>query len=217
MNPKLLIFDLDGTLIDSRADIANATNHVLQHYGLPALGMDTITRFIGSGVRQLMAAAFDYLQAIQPSTEEIVTLFNEFYSRHYCEYTKWYPGAKETLQRIDQQVILTLATNKPRLFTDPILKKLGGIHFFKSIVCGGDDAPKKPDPTGVLRLLKEYDVPPSEALFVGDSLIDWQTCQAAGGIDMAYADYGFLGPNPDGFIPTYSLQSLAELMDLFSF
>lgn len=174
----LIIYDLDGTLIDSVRDITDAVNAMLEELGLAARPQEEIKYFIGQGVQNLVA------QSIGPDhvamAERGLKILRRTYGEHLLNYTKLYPGVLETLQSFQskKQVVIT---NKPEKFNAPILKGLGIDRFF-SLVIGGDSklAKKKPSPDPILYVLKKYNVTAGRAVIVGDSWVDIETGKNAG-------------------------------------
>lgn len=185
---KLLLFDLDGTLINSIGDIAQSTNYARNVLGLSPLSSDTIAGFVGSGMTQLLEKAFDTKE--KKVIQSALTVFQKHYYDHCLDKTVWYPGVEEGLIKLVSIYPLTILTNKPKEFTSKILEGLGGSSWFKATVSGNESFPKKPDPAGALHLAERFGALPSECLLVGDSDFDIQTAQNAG-MDMALATYGF--------------------------
>lgn len=184
---QLIFLDFDGTLVDSRQDIATAVNLALNDLNFPALSTDKISSFVGSGVRQLMQ------QSLKNSKDPHILktaagLFNQYYEKHCLDQTSWYPKVYKTLKKISQKKVLL--TNKPLIFTQKILDGLKGNDLFCDVITGGDHFPKKPDPTGLLSVLEKRNVKVDCALLVGDSTIDLETAKRAG-CNMVYASYGF--------------------------
>jgi 2-phosphoglycolate phosphatase len=169
---KLIIYDLDGTLVDTRRDIANAANYMLAQMGAPPLNDTVIAGFVGRGLHRLVASC---LKTEDPKKiEKGAKIYREYYKEHMLDYTRLYPGAKETLEyfKNKRQAVIT---NKPNPFSEEILKALRVKDYFVEIIAGDADFPKKPDPTAVLTILKNEKVKPEEALFIGDSVVDIET------------------------------------------
>ncbi|MBX7148633.1 HAD family hydrolase [bacterium] len=185
---KLLIFDLDGTLLDSKMDIANSTNYVRNQLGKESLSPDLIQQYVGAGVNELLEQAFS------TQDPEIISKAAKMFRTHYLEHcmdeSMWYPGVVEALEKLKTTHILTVCTNKPKPYADKVLKVLNGGNYFKAVVAGRDGFENKPDPAGTLSLLKRFNVKPQDTLFVGDSMVDLETAQKAG-IDMAFLSWGF--------------------------
>lgn len=190
---KLYIFDLDGTLIDSRQDIADAVNHALLKSGLGPLALETIQSFVGSGLTHLLKkslAQASKAYSVDETLDDAVGLFNGYYDKHCLRSTTWYPQVLETLMVLSKTSRLAVMTNKPKQFTDKILRELKADRLFIDWVCGDSGFAKKPDPAGANYLLQKAGVKNTEALLVGDSHYDL-ACAMSAGIDMAYVTYGF--------------------------
>jgi len=181
---KALIFDLDGTLIDSREDIAGAVNVALGALGLPRLSLETLSTFVGNGaetlVRRSLAAARGKGERADgvPKTlvEQAMPHWHAAYSAHLLDQTRLYVGIAKVvaMQTIPQAVL----TNKPGEYSRRILAGLGLAQAFP-LVIGGDEAVRKPDPRGLLALCEKLAVDPHDALMIGDSPIDVATGKAA--------------------------------------
>jgi len=175
---RLLIFDLDGTLIDSKLDLALAVNAVRVHMGLPPLPHERIFGYIGHGAPLLIRRALE--EGI--SEEEIargLQYFLAYYKEHMLDNTLPYPGVREGLAMLARRDLVVL-TNKPEGISRMILEGLGLAHHFRRIYGGNSFERKKPDPMGVAALLQEFRLASRQAMMVGDSEIDVQTARNAG-------------------------------------
>jgi len=175
-----VVFDLDGTLIDSRLDIANSANHALAAHGYPTLTVSEISTYVGDGARLLLARA----ARLDPNTPAVDTLFATFvdyYSEHPSDHTLLLPGAHEALAQLGQlQLPLALCTNKPRAITDRVLSSLRLPTTFRVVVAGGDLPKNKPDPLPLLFIAEKLQLSPSELVMVGDGAQDIGCAKAAG-------------------------------------
>ncbi|MBI3753218.1 MAG: HAD-IA family hydrolase [Deltaproteobacteria bacterium] len=185
----LIIFDLDGTLIDSSEDIAWAVNKMLGDMGLEKLSYQAVKDRIGWGVKML-------LQKILPVEkhdllEEARNIFMGYYSSHLLVKTKLYPEVMEVLKRFKNKK-LAVATNKPLNLTEKILDGFNISDYFKKVVGGDGVQNKKPSPEAIEAILRELKVLPGEAVFIGDSRIDVEAGKNAGVIAIGAA-YGFRG------------------------
>jgi phosphoglycolate phosphatase len=186
---RLIVFDLDGTLIDSRRDIAEAANTLLEECGATPLPEERIGRMVGDGAATLVARAFAAAGVEAPV--DALARFVAIYGRRLLRHTRPYPGIPEVLSQLAQKAALALLTNKPLAATQEILEGLDLARYFGRAVIGGDGPfPRKPDPSGLRHLAVSADVPTEETLLVGDSLIDWRTARAAS-TSICLARYGF--------------------------
>jgi phosphoglycolate phosphatase len=186
---SLIVFDLDGTLIDSRRDIAESANALLESCGAAPLPEERIGRMVGDGAAVLVARAFTAAGLAVPpdALERFVAIYRERLLRH----TRPYPRIPEVLADLAQRAELALLTNKPLAATKEILNGLDLARFFGPAVIAGDGTfPRKPDPSGLLHLSRAAGVLPSATVLVGDSTIDWRTARAAS-TAICLARYGF--------------------------
>lgn len=186
---ELLIFDLDGTLIDSSEDIAWAVNKMLIEMGFEELPYQTIKDRIGWGVKML-------LQKVLPEEkynllEEAMAIFMTHYSNHLLVKTKPYNGAVAILDHFKSKK-LAVATNKPLNLTEKILDGLNISGYFEKVVGGDGVQNKKPAPEAIEIILKDINASPRETVFVGDSKIDIEAGKRAGVVTIGAA-YGFRG------------------------
>jgi phosphoglycolate phosphatase len=175
---RLLIFDLDGTLIDSRLDLVHSVNATLEHMGRPLLPHELIESYVGNGVAALIERALGQ----KPGEAEIERgqrFFLAYYRKHMLDNTVAYPGVPETLEVLRDRPMAVL-TNKPVRFSEDIIAGLGLSPYFRFVYGGNSFASKKPDPIGVQTLLRDLDTPPQEAMMVGDSGVDVRTARNAG-------------------------------------
>jgi phosphoglycolate phosphatase len=186
----LVVFDLDGTLVDSRADLAQSANAVLAECGRPPLSEEAIGRMVGDGAATLVARAFAASGCPQPA--DALARFLSVYNARLLANTRAYDGIDELLETIDRSLTLAVLTNKP---LGPTLEILEGLdlarHFSRELIVGGDGPfPRKPDPSALRDLARRVGTEPSRTLMVGDSIIDWRTARAAGA-QICIARYGF--------------------------
>lgn len=181
--PELVMFDLDGTLVDSIPDLAAATDAMLVQLGRAPAGVDKVRNWVGNGapvlVRRALADDFDH-QAISAEQEaEALALFMQAYGTGN-DLTTLYPGALDALATLHKLGIkLGLVTNKPERFLPELLAETEMDGFFQWIVGGDTFVQKKPDPTGLLWVMQQAGVSPEQCLFIGDSRNDVQAAQAA--------------------------------------
>jgi phosphoglycolate phosphatase len=186
----LLIFDLDGTLIDSKQDIVNGVNAARAHLGLPPLDVATVASYVGNGAPVLIRKALGP-EAAEEVVAEALAFFVKFYHENHLVHTALYPGVREALDAWQSAgKTMAVLTNKPEKISHAIIDGLGlHGHFLK--VYGGDSFPeKKPDPAGILALMQESGIGPDRTAMVGDSYVDMRTARNAG-VAAWGVSYGF--------------------------
>ena len=178
---RLLVFDLDGTLIDSRADLVQSVNATMRHFGRKDLPGDLIASYIGDGAGMLVRRALG-----DPDDEHLViealTWFLAYYSEHKLDYTTVYPGALESLATLAAQPdppAMAVLTNKPVGASIAIIKALGLAPYFFKTYGGNSFHSKKPDPHGLFTLMQEAAATPEQTIMIGDSDVDVLTAQNA--------------------------------------
>ncbi len=179
---RLFIFDLDGTLIDSKTDIATAVNLSLERLSLSPIPVSKILQFVGDGVQRLIQRSLREATSIEPldvQISEAVRLFREEYERHLLDTTRLYPGVNAVLDGL-AWAALAVVSNKPERYSRRILSELGIVGRFR-IVLGGDSTPKpKPDSAPLVAVMSHCDAQPSETVMIGDSPTDILAGKAAG-------------------------------------
>jgi phosphoglycolate phosphatase len=183
----IVVFDLDGTLIDSARDVAYAASEMVKSYGGRALDLRDVTAMIGDGAAALVRRALRE-GGLHPETTGALARFLEIYDRHLLDTTTPYPGIRETLSHLSGRARLAVLTNKPQAHSDRVLQGLGLNEFFERVLGGDSALGRKPDPAGMLEVVKN--VPPSGTILVGDSPVDYETARASGSA-FAWARYGF--------------------------
>ncbi len=173
-----VVFDLDGTLVDSRRDIAEAANHALAKAGLPRLPHDELESYVGDGAQLLMARAAR-IDVKNPKTQLMVADFLDYYAEHPIDYTDVMPGTLEALTALANYP-LGICTNKPRRTSVAVLRGLQLEARFKGLVAGDDLPQRKPDPAMVLEAARLLGVPATEVVMVGDGPQDVLAGRAAG-------------------------------------
>jgi phosphoglycolate phosphatase len=185
---RALIFDLDGTLIDSKLDLILSVNAMLHEMGREQLHEDTISGYIGHGAPQLVAQALGN-NSTQPEREQALKFFLAYYEDHKMDSTRAYPGVPEALQHL-AAFPMAILTNKPVRVSNRILEELGLAKYFRAVYGGNSFETKKPDPHGAHTILREFGAGPAEAILIGDSEVDVQTARNAGTFAAA-VNYGF--------------------------
>ncbi|HEX9050831.1 MAG TPA: HAD-IA family hydrolase [Anaeromyxobacter sp.] len=171
---RLAVLDLDGTLVDSLDDLHASVNHALRAVGLPPRTRDEVHGYVGEGARVLLA------RAVEPQAhlvEPALAAWRPHYEAHCLDRTRAYPGIPALLAGSGRS--LAVCTNKPGVLARKILDGLGLLPHLTAVL-GGDEAPRKPDPTGVRELMARAGAAPGETVFVGDSRVDLRTARAAG-------------------------------------
>ncbi len=186
----LLIFDLDGTLIDSQLDLAQSVNAARASMGLIPLANETIFSYVGHGAPVLIQKALGS-GASEDDVARGLAYFLDYYRAHMLDNTTLYPGVLETLDTFrDRGIRMAVLTNKPERFSREIVTRLGLERHFFRVYGGNSFEQKKPDPAGVEALLRETGAARSRAMMVGDSAIDVRTARNAR-IQAAGVTYGF--------------------------
>jgi phosphoglycolate phosphatase len=173
-----LVFDLDGTLIDSKLDLALSVNATLKQLGRAPLDPETIYGCVGHGAPTLVRRALG-LGVSHLEVEQGLAYFLSYYRAHMLDNTVTYPGVREGLELLKEHPMAVL-TNKPVRFSQSILDGLGIAHYFRYVYGGNSFATKKPNPQGMNVLLRDFGTSPREAMIVGDSEVDVQTARNAG-------------------------------------
>ncbi len=181
MRFKAIIFDMDGTLLDTVADIGEAANRVLSYKGFPQHPLESYKHFVGEGAGILIERALPAKSRTDELIGECLEMFFQEYGNTWNNHTRLYPGIKELLNSLSElPVTLSILSNKPDGFTKACANEyLDAWEFFR--VIGNSDAiPRKPDPTGAISIISELKLAAEDCLFVGDTKIDMQTAKAAG-------------------------------------
>jgi phosphoglycolate phosphatase len=211
---RLVIFDLDGTLIDSRLDLVHSVNAALRHIDQPELPEDIIASYVGDGAQVLIQRALGGEIVDDALVRKGLEFFLSYYREHKLDHTIVYPGIVEALTSIQNGVIqnsnassnnfprkLAVLTNKPIVPSRVIVEALGLGGFFTQIYGGNSFPTKKPDPEGARKLLDEFGVRPEQAVIVGDSHTDIETGNNAGmhtvGVTYGFAPHTLAQASPD--------------------
>lgn len=211
----LLIFDLDGTLVDSSKDLAIAMNATREHAGLKPIDPDLVYRYVGNGAGELVRRALGPDAGEQMLRESLV-FFLDFYSNHALANTVLYPGIQDAVAGLSAGGhTLAVLTNKPSRISIDVIHHVGlSSHFAR--IYGGDSMPeKKPDPGGIDELRSEFGTPQPETMMIGDSAVDVLTARNAG-VRSCGVLWGF---QPDSFEehpPDYRIAGAGELARLVS-
>jgi phosphoglycolate phosphatase len=212
---ELLIFDLDGTLVDSKKDLVNSVNATRAFAGLGPLGADVVASYVGSGAPVLVRRALP--DASEGEVARGLRFFLDYYREHMLEHTALYPGVREALDELHSaEVPLAILTNKPVRFSVHMIEGLGlDAHFFR-IYGGNSFAEKKPHPMGIDLLVAESGADRALTVMVGDSSVDVLTARNAGvqscGVTWGFQPESFAEAAPDFMID--DLRALVEIVCL---
>jgi len=217
---KCVIFDLDGTLIDSRLDLVHSVNAALRHIGRPVLPDDVIASYVGDGAPILIQRALGGEAVPDDVVRQGLQFFLSYYREHKLDHTTVYDGVKEALAALQRASNgnprkMAVLSNKPVIPSRAIVEALGLGSFFVQIYGGNSFATKKPDPEGARKLLEEMRVRPEETVIVGDSHVDIETGRNAGlwtlGVTYGFAPHT-LGPAQ----PDVLIDAPHEMADIFA-
>ena len=186
---RLVVFDLDGTLVDSRTDLANATNAMLEELGGARLPEARVVEMVGEGAAVLVRRALS-AGGLDPGTPGALECFLVHYDTRLLDHTQPYDGMIDALERVGDGMPMAVLTNKPTAATGRILAGLGLSRFFPMAIGGDSPYGRKPGPAGLLHIAAAAGVAPADTLLVGDSPIDLQTARGAG-TRICLARYGF--------------------------
>jgi phosphoglycolate phosphatase len=209
MEKQLLIFDLDGTLAETRQDLTTGINRMRAHYGLPPLDVEAVTGCIGDGIRKLVERS---LSGTDVDIDEALELDRKFYAEHMFDETRLYPGVEEGLRALSGHALAVLS-NKPGGPTRAILKHLGVDGLFFRIFGGGDLPNLKPAPDGIEALLAETGVSKENTWMIGDHHTDLEVAHNAG-VNSGFVTYGI--GHPGTFSAGRTWDTFGGLVEFFS-
>jgi phosphoglycolate phosphatase len=186
---RLIVFDLDGTLIDSRQDLADAANALIVERGGSPLPVEAVTGMVGEGAALLVRRALT-AAGLEPDLDHALPRFLELYDDRLLAHTRLYPGTAGALEALAPHAMLAVLTNKPQRPTETILRGLELHRYFRHVIGGDTAAGRKPDPAGLRHLIAEAQSSAAQTVLVGDSAIDLRTARAAG-VRLCLVRYGF--------------------------
>ena len=208
---RAFLFDLDGTLIDSKLDLVNSVNFMLREMQRDVLPLATVASYIGHGAPRLVADALGP-EAAEADRKRGLEIFLAYYSEHNLDATRAYAGVVEGLQSLQDHPMAVL-TNKPAKISVEILEALGLLKYFRAVYGGDTFEKKKPDPAGALAILKNLGADPRESAMVGDSDVDIKTARNAGmfaiGVNYGFGQHDRQAQPADLYVD--SLQEIAAL------
>jgi len=206
---RAFVFDLDGTLIDSKMDLVHAVNAMLRTTGRPKQGAELVASYIGHGAPQLIASVLGPASTDEERREALAVFLKE-YEKRMLTLTCSYPGVEEGLRAL-RGFPMAVLTNKPLKMAMEILHGLALVNYFDVIYGGDSFTKKKPDPEGARTILHKFGVAPEEAAMVGDSDVDVQMARNAGMVSVE-VHYGFGVRDPKLFPADVCVERLAELL-----
>ncbi len=210
---RALIFDLDGTLIDSKRDLIHSVNAMLEELAREKLAEETISGYIGHGAPVLVARALG-ASATEEERARALQFFLGYYEEHKLDSTCAYAGVEETLAQLQgKKMPMAVLTNKPVRISVRILDALGLAKYFRAIYGGNSFETKKPDPLGANAILGEFGVAPRQTMVIGDSEVDVQTARNAGTMAAA-VNYGFGVHDRKLYPADVYLDAIADLVPL---
>jgi phosphoglycolate phosphatase len=186
---SLAVFDLDGTLVDSRLDLAESTNEMLATYGAPALPVDRVAMMVGEGARKLVERALA-AAGLDPAEPDALARFLDIYGRRLLVHTRPYEGVPDMLAGLRRDLPLAVLTNKPGELTRRLLDAFDLARHFGHVIGGDSPWGRKPEPGGLRALMQAHGAAASDTWLVGDSMIDVHTARRAG-TRMCVVLYGF--------------------------
>jgi phosphoglycolate phosphatase len=206
----LVIFDLDGTLVDSVDDLCNSVNAARGYMGMPPLPHDVVASYVGNGAPVLIRRAMGP-EATEQQVEEALAFFLSYYREHMLDHTRPYPGVVETLEKLHSRgVKMAVLTNKPQRFSRDMCAGLGLAPYFFQIYGGNSFEQKKPDPVGIRTLMEEAQARRRETWMVGDSATDVLTARNAG-VRSVGVTYGISPESLKEAPPDFVIHSMPEL------
>ncbi len=207
---RLIIFDLDGTLVDSSRDITNALNYALKPYGFKTMTVEETVKLVGEGIARLIEKVTGTEKI--GIKDDVLKRFLEFYSDHLTEYTRPYPGVTETLDKLSAYGKAVIS-NKREELSQRLLEELGMASYFNHILGSNSTPEKKPSPLPVLTVLKREGLTPDQALMVGDSNLDIEAGRNAGVVTVGVG-YGYRPLEALKGADFLIRESLSELPDI---
>ncbi len=219
-NKKHIIFDLDGTLIDSAPDLCKSVNLMLTHLGKKRFGLKVVRKWIGNGARVLVHRALSGSKEVDLNIDDKIIddgleIFFGYYEKNLCVETKLYDGVKETLEYLyDKHYALSIATNKPHRFVAPILQGLQIENLFSATLGGDSLDVKKPDPKPLIHICSQTNFTIDESVMIGDSKNDILAAKNCN-MDVIALTYGYnQGDDVTIFEPTFIVKKFAKIQQL---
>lgn len=217
--PELILFDLDGTLVDSAPDLALAVTSMLGTLGRPPVGVDVVRGWVGNGVDRLVKRALTGEMQAEPEAalfRRAIESFKSSYEQYNGQASRLYPTVAETLDRLHANGLsMACITNKSEQFSVPLLRSLGVLDYFGVVISGDSVGAKKPDPEPLLAATRRLGFRPEQTLMVGDSMHDVRAARAAA-MPVVGVSYGYNHGRPiDEAEPDAVIDRMAELPGLW--
>jgi phosphoglycolate phosphatase len=184
---KLILFDLDGTLVDTSKDITTALNHALKHYGIKELSVQETIKMVGEGITRLIEKILGDEKLLMK--DELIEMFIQYYSKHLVDYSREYPYVRETLENL-RNYKKAVISNKRESLSVELLEKLNLLKYFDLVVGSDTTSEKKPSPVPIFHIMGELVTKPYESMIVGDSSFDIEAGKKAG-IKTVAVTYGY--------------------------
>ena len=212
---KLVIFDLDGTLLNTIADLAAATNQALQYYGYPTHEMEAYRFFVGNGINKLFERALPERERTEENVLKIRSQFIPYYDEHNADLSRPYPGISELLKTLQQQgIMIAVASNKYQAATRKLIAHYFPEINFVEVLGQREGIPAKPDPSIINEIMTKAGVKQEDILYVGDSNVDMQTAHHAGVTAIGVA-WGFRQRTElEALHPSHIIEKAEELLPL---
>lgn len=221
VDKKVIIFDFDGTLIDSEPDLALALNYMLDRLNRETYTQSVISHWVGNGAETLVKRALSGSTIIDEHIEQelflnALDIFLKFYAQNLCVKTYLYPNVKKSLEKLKEQgYIMVIVTNKPADFVEPILKGLAIDEFFEFYLGGDSLEKRKPDPMPLLHVCNRLDITVDECVMIGDSKNDILSAKSAK-MQSIGVSYGYnYGEDISIYKPTIVVESFADILPIF--
>lgn len=211
---KLIIFDLDGTLIDSIPDLTDAVNHMRSTFSLSMLSLEEVTSLVGEGAQRLVEGSLPGFNLAD--RQKGLNCFLDYNFSHIADQTRLYPGVVETLNILtDNGCILTVASNKSELHCKEILRILKADHYFSAILGAESAAERKPSPAPIFQLMQQFGAANSETVMVGDSINDIKAGKSAGVLTIGCEfGYGTIDELKDADATISSIQQVVTFLSM---
>ncbi len=179
---KLIVYDLDGTLVDTLDDITASANYMLREFGAETIDRDVVRRYVGRGLQTLVQRCLGAQD--EARVAEGMRVYRRYYSQHMLDKSSVYPNVREALTHFQSRVQAVI-TNKPDPYATQMLQALELAPYFSQIIAGDGAYPKKPHPASLQALMENAEASPDQTLFIGDSCVDIETGRAAGVLTVA--------------------------------